>query len=129
RVCGEYLCIGTDLSNRTPPTEIYTLSLHDALPISREEALGARMSSLIIPERYRERHEQGLQRYLTTGEGPVLGQILEVEALRRDGEELPVELAISQAWREGRSTTFIAFIRDTTERRRDEETEQRRLGA
>src|SRR5205807_5530172 len=87
------------------------------------------MSSLIIPERYRERHEQGLQRYLTTGEGPVLGQILEVEALRRDGEELPVELAISQAWREGRSTTFIAFIRDTTERRRDEETEQRRLGA
>jgi PAS domain S-box-containing protein len=33
------------------------------------EAIGQRLSQTIISERYRERHEQGLARYQTTGEG------------------------------------------------------------
>src|SRR5437763_17180459 len=48
------------LSNRTAPTEIYTLSLHDALPISHTtvtftyDALGRRVSKTVngVTERY-----------------------------------------------------------------------------
>src|SRR5262252_3588996 len=40
---------------------------------SREEAVGRTMADLIIPERYREAHRNGLQRYLDTGMGSVLG--------------------------------------------------------
>src|SRR5271157_1776556 len=41
---------------------------------SREEALGQAMAELIIPERYREAHKDGIRRYLQTGKGEVLGR-------------------------------------------------------
>jgi PAS domain S-box-containing protein len=86
---------------------------------SRAEAMGQQMSATIIPERYRERHEQGLKKFLATGEGPVLNMRIEISALHRDGHELPVELTISPA-RVGEHWTFSAFIRDCTEQKKAE---------
>jgi PAS domain S-box-containing protein len=83
---------------------------------SREEALGQRLSELIIPAKDRERHEGGLRQYLATGEAHFLNRRVEVQALRRSGEEFPVELAISPV-RVGGTIFFSAFIRDITERR------------
>lgn len=82
---------------------------------TRAEALGSRMSEIIIPLRYREPHEKGLARFLETGAGPVLNRRIEITAMRRDGMEFPVELAISPA-RVGAEWTFSAFLRDLTER-------------
>ena len=62
---------------------------------SAEEAIGRRMSELIIPERYRAAHEAGLARFLATGEGPVIGTLTEIEALCADGREKPIELSIT----------------------------------
>jgi len=62
---------------------------------TRAEAIGRPLSDTIIPERYREAHRNGLQRYLATGEGPALNQRMELSALRRDRSEFPVELAIT----------------------------------
>jgi PAS domain S-box-containing protein len=87
---------------------------------SRAEAVGQQMSATIIPERYRARHEQGLKKFLETGEGPVLNKRIEITALHRDGHELPVELAISPA-KVGEHWTFSAFLRDLTERKKAEE--------
>ena len=53
------------------------------------------MADLIIPERYREAHRNGLQRYLESGQGDVLGKRIEVSGIRKNGEEFPVELSIS----------------------------------
>lgn len=82
---------------------------------SRAEAMGQQMSSTIIPERYREHHDRGLKKFLATGVGPVLNKRIEITALRRDGTEFPVELAISPA-KVGEEWTFSAFIRDLTDR-------------
>jgi PAS domain S-box-containing protein len=87
---------------------------------SRAEALGQQMSATIIPPRYREAHDRGLKKFLATGEGPVLNKRIEITALRRDGTEFPVELAISPA-KVGEEWTFSAFIRDLTERKKAEE--------
>ncbi|MBX6342059.1 MAG: PAS domain S-box protein, partial [Thermomicrobiaceae bacterium] len=87
---------------------------------SREEAIGAPLADLIIPPALRERHWQGLERYLATGVGPILNQRVEVTAMRRDGTEFPVELAITSV-RVGDRETFTGYIRDITERRRVEE--------
>ena len=38
----------------------------------REEVLGRDLAETIIPERYRERHRLGIERFLSTGGGPVL---------------------------------------------------------
>jgi len=87
---------------------------------SRSEVLGARLADTVIPRRHREAHQRGLERYLATGEGPVLGRVLEIEGLHRDGREIPVELAIRPAWQESGSVTFIGFVREITDRRTSE---------
>ncbi len=89
----------------------------------REEAVGQRLSSLIIPNRLRERHEQGLSRYLATGVGPALGRLLEFPALRADGSEFAAEISIV-AIQGTNSPCFTAFLRDITARKQAEETLQ-----
>ena len=86
---------------------------------TRGEALGRELAETIIPERLREPHRLGLERFLTTGEGPVLGRRLELTALHRDGREFPVELTISPIEME-QGFAFNAFLRDITDRKRAE---------
>ncbi len=80
------------------------------------EARGRRMSELIIPERHRDAHERGLTHFLATGEGPVLDRHFEIEALHRDGHELPIELSITRTEQFG-EPVFLGFLRDISERR------------
>jgi len=87
---------------------------------SREEALGRLLVETIVPVRYRDAHVRGLAHYLASGEGPVLGRTIEMEALRRDSSEFPVELTISPT-RVDDTVVFNAFLRDITDRRRAEE--------
>jgi two-component system, chemotaxis family, CheB/CheR fusion protein len=94
---------------------------------TRSEAVGKELAELIIPPRLRERHRQGLARYLETREGPLIGKLIEIEALRRDGSEILVALAINATQVNG-SPIFTAYLRDITERKRAEET-NRRLAA
>jgi two-component system, cell cycle sensor histidine kinase and response regulator CckA len=82
---------------------------------TRGEAVGKELAELIIPERMRERHRQGLARYLKTGEGPVLGKRIEIAGLRRDGSEILVELAITPSKIDS-APIFTAYLRDITER-------------
>jgi PAS domain S-box-containing protein len=82
---------------------------------SRDEAVGRTMANLIIPERYREAHRNGLQRYLESGQGDVLGRRIEVSGIRKNGEEFPVELSISPI-QHGEHILFVGCLRDLTER-------------
>ncbi|MBI3007566.1 MAG: PAS domain S-box protein, partial [candidate division NC10 bacterium] len=61
---------------------------------TRAEVLGREMAEVIVPPALRESHRRGLAHYLATGQGPVLGKRLEMPAVRADGTEFPVELAI-----------------------------------
>ena len=84
---------------------------------SRAEVLGGDLATLIIPERFRAAHRDGLARFAASGEAPVLGKALELTALRRDGSEFPVELSIN-ALVTGGETTFCGFVTDISERKR-----------
>lgn len=92
----------------------------------REEAVGRRMSETIIPPALRAAHERGLAHFLATGEGPVLDTRIEVEALHRDGQTIPIELSIT-ASREGGALLFVGFLRDISEERAKIERQQRAL--
>ncbi|HEX8899134.1 MAG TPA: PAS domain S-box protein, partial [Chthoniobacterales bacterium] len=94
---------------------------------SRDEALGHELASLIIPPTLRDRHRHGLRHYLETGEAPVLGKRIEVNAMRADGVEILVELAIT-ALGPADQPIFTAYLRDITNRVRGEEA-SRRLAA
>ena len=77
------------------------------------------MVELIIPPRMREAHRKGLQRYVETGETRVIGQRVELSAIRSDGTEFPIELAITASRIRDRQIV-TAYLRDITERRRAE---------
>ena len=82
-------------------------------------AVGKNLTETLIPHRYREAHQRGLERYLATGEGPILNRRIEITALRRDGREFPVELTVAPV-RAGGRIAFSAFLRDLTEQKRTE---------
>ncbi|MBL9167490.1 MAG: PAS domain S-box protein [Verrucomicrobiales bacterium] len=86
----------------------------------RAEVIGAILADTIVPVRYREAHQKGLDRFLQSGVGPVLSRTIEISALRRDGKEFPVELSISPI-QVGEGFCFSAFLRDITARREAEE--------
>jgi PAS domain S-box-containing protein len=81
----------------------------------RNEALGRPLADLVIPEMHQAAHSAGLQRFLRTGEGPILGDRLEIEARRRDGREIKVELSITALKRRD-GVVFNGFVRDLTDR-------------
>jgi len=73
----------------------------------------------LMPESYRQRHLEGLRRFVETGISEVQGKVLEVEALRKNGEVFPVELVLS-SFTLGGVINFTAMIRDITERKKAE---------
>ena len=84
---------------------------------AESEVIGKVLSETIIPAEYKDAHVRGLATFRATGHGPALNRRIEVTALRRDGTEFPVELAITPLG-SGPETTFSAFVRDLTDRRR-----------
>jgi PAS domain S-box-containing protein len=84
-----------------------------------EKVVGRRLSEMIMPDRFRPAHEEGLRHFLGTGEGPILNRRIEVTALHRDGHEFPIKLAVAPIRLRG-SFRFIAFIEDITHHKQAE---------
>ena len=93
---------------------------------SASEAIGQRLSEMIIPEEARDAHERGLVHYLATGEGPVLNRRIEVSALHRSGTQFPAELSITASEQFG-ERLFIGFMRDLTDHQEKLDRQQRLL--
>ncbi|WKB53284.1 sensor domain-containing diguanylate cyclase [Eleftheria terrae] len=87
---------------------------------SRTEVIGRELAELIIPPAMRERHRRGMARFLSSGEGAIINQRIEVPALRRDGREMLVELVVGVT-RLGPHLSFNAFLHNIEERRRAEQ--------
>lgn len=82
---------------------------------SSEQAMGRHVVDLIVPPKYQEAHQQGLERFLKTGNSTIIGHPIEVSGLRADGTEFPVELTLSSIEYNGK-ISFSAYARDITER-------------
>ena len=87
---------------------------------SRDEVLGKKMVDLIIPPALRPAHYAGFEHYLKTGEGKILGQRVELSAVRADGREFPIEIAINSQI-SGANHIITAYLRDITEEKKAEE--------
>ncbi len=80
-----------------------------------EEARGQLVADLIIPPQDREKHRLGLEYYLETGEGHIIGKrVTEICGIRKSGEEFPVELTICPVMVTGKHF-FYGFLRDLSE--------------
>jgi len=84
-----------------------------------DEVLGKPLD-LLMPERHRDAHQKGLQRFGSTGESRVIGRTVELHGVRKDGGEFPLELSLA-TWKTPQGAFFSGIIRDITERKAFEE--------
>jgi PAS domain S-box-containing protein len=82
---------------------------------SASETLGLPLTRL-IPERWREEHLAGISRVRSGGEGRIIGRLVEVTALHKDGSEFPVELSLA-TWEAAEGFFVTAMLRDISARK------------
>ena len=86
---------------------------------TRDEALGQGVHRLIAPGVYHGKAFEGLKEFTVTGKGSVVGKIVELSAIRKDGREFPMELSVS-SFKLGDAFYAVGSLRDITERKRIE---------
>lgn len=94
----------------------------------RDEALGRSVAELVVPPSLRQRHTEGFDRYIKGSEPRILGQRIDIDAMRANGEVFPVELTVTEV-RLPERRIFTAHLRDLTVRRSNEAEIQRQREA
>lgn len=83
---------------------------------TEKEILGKNLHGTLVPEGYHEAFDTGHREFMQSGQGNAIGQVLELTAIRKDGTEFPVELALSPMQVEERWWA-VGIIRDITQRK------------
>jgi two-component system, LuxR family, sensor kinase FixL len=86
---------------------------------TREELIGAELT-MLMPASVRHRHQAGFARYKQTGERSIPWEAVSLPGLRKDGQEIPLEISFGVFTR-GQQRFFTGIARDVTERKRAEE--------
>lgn len=76
----------------------------------RSTVLGESLVDIIIPEKFKQAHINGMIRYLETSNGPWLYRPVQTQALTKQGDEIRVEMAIIPL-ASGDAQEFFTFIR------------------
>jgi PAS domain S-box-containing protein len=83
-----------------------------------EEVTGQPLT-LLMPARYHRAHEQGLLRMESTGKGRVMGSVVEVHGLKKNGTEFPIELSLA-TWKSAGNSYYSGIIRNISDRKKAE---------
>jgi PAS domain S-box-containing protein len=94
-------------------------AMRDIFGYPPDELIGKNIA-MLQPERLRQKHRDGLRRYLQTSSRSVNWGGRETTGLHRDGHEFPIEIAYSEMF-SGDGKLFGGFVRDITERKRAEQ--------
>ncbi|MEN9627715.1 MAG: hypothetical protein RJA10_942 [Pseudomonadota bacterium] len=96
--------------------------------LTRQQALGRPVAEVMIPHRHRQAHQAGMARMAAGGQPRVMGQRLQMHALRASGDEFPIDMVL---WRTdvGSTTYYTASINDVSERVRSAEVIERQRDA
>jgi len=86
---------------------------------SESELIG-RNIKLLMPDPYRDSHDDYLKNYCATGIRKIIGIGREVTGLRKDGSTFPMSLAVSEA-RVGARRIFTGMVRDISELKKAEQ--------
>ncbi|TLY20709.1 MAG: PAS domain S-box protein [Nitrospirae bacterium] len=81
--------------------------------------VGGQSLAFLMPARFRDAHRAGIKRIVSTGESHVIGKVIELAGLKKDGSEFPLELSLS-TWTTTEGRGFTGIIRDITQRKQVE---------
>ncbi len=91
----------------------------DIFGFTEEEMIGQNLHMLIAPKVLTKDFTHGFTHFKESGHGRVIGTLLELSAIRKNGEEFPIEISIS-AIKVKDHWHAIGIIRDISERKRIE---------
>jgi PAS domain S-box-containing protein len=83
-----------------------------------EEVVGQPLA-LLMPQRYRRAHQEGIARMASTGKSRVIGSVVELDGLRKNGMEFPIELSLA-TWKTSAGSFYSGIIRDISQRKQTE---------
>lgn len=86
---------------------------------SAEEVLNLNIHQLLVPDILRDKALVGMKHFAATGEGPLIGQALEVSGLDKQGRKVPLELSLNAVWQD-EEWQAIGILRDISERKEAE---------
>ncbi|GLQ06347.1 sensor histidine kinase [Sneathiella chinensis] len=93
----------------------WSISAEKTFGFTPEEAVGKNVS-MLMPNPYRDQHDQYLRNYLQSGKGKIIGIGREVQAMRKDGTIFPAELSIGDT-KNPHFRQFIGVIRDISDQK------------
>ncbi len=105
------------LSDSTGMITFWNLRSIKLFGYEKDEIIGKHIT-LIMPKRYRKAHE-GWDELISIGKSPVVGRVIEVTGLRKDGTEFPIELAVTTTRIKG-NIFHGAIINDISKRKMKE---------
>jgi two-component system sensor histidine kinase/response regulator len=90
-----------------------------------DEAMNLHLHDTLAPSRFHDAHNKALPQFHESGTGAVIGQVVELAGIKKDGTEFPIELSLSSFQQDGKWWA-VGTIRDITARK-DRETELQML--
>ncbi|MBC7186327.1 MAG: PAS domain S-box protein, partial [Calditrichaeota bacterium] len=81
-----------------------------------EEMIGRNLHALVVPGELKDQHAAAFARFRESGNGAAVGRTMELEALRKDGSTVPIELSLSAVQLKG-AWHAIGIVRDISERK------------
>ncbi|WP_194777523.1 PAS domain S-box protein [Pararhodonellum marinum] len=97
----------------------WNLAAERIFQYKKAEVLGKSLS-LIIPKKFQKAHETGMKRVVEGHPHRVIGKVVELEGVRKNGEHFPIELSLS-TWKTESGKFFSGIIRDISERKATED--------
>lgn len=96
---------------------IWNKSAEKIFGYSKNEIIGKPVST-IIPKRYIEKYQKGVERFLESGKTSIMDKIMEFSGITKNGIEFPLEMSLSyQKTRDGHYI-ITTIIRDITNQKK-----------
>lgn len=106
----DYAPIGIITINSSGLVVAWSKGAEDIFEYTEEEMLGRPLTD-IMPDRYKERHTQALEKIRHTGVGTIIGKTVRMEGVRKNKKEFPIKLTVWQ-WKEKPYTFYTGIVRD-----------------
>ena len=85
-----------------------------------ENEIKGKSITLIMPERFREKHNEGLERVRATGKSTIIGKQLELFGLKKDGSEFLLTMTIA-SWETEKGMFFSGLIIKRAKKEQDDD--------
>lgn len=123
RALSESTQIAIIMTDEAGSVSYWTKTAEKIFGYSGKEIIGRELHRVIVPERYRDLFKKGFDKFKKISKETAIGKTLELTALRKNGEEFPIEFSLSTVKIRG-EWNAIGTVRDISERKKAEETLQ-----